>query len=165
MHIAQLLPVNRQAQFIVAIVEDGPPVHGHRGGLVEVLLEMETRDAAKRPAGVLVPLLVLGFAAAGHEAAGAELDPIIVGRGAALKHLLRSQRSDDGGRRRIRNGCRRWRIGRGHRRRVGCRHGRHRAGGCRWRVGLSRRKRGGGQPETEPGGPRPANPFRAMRAS
>ena len=52
---------------------------------------MEILDAAKGVARLLVLLLELGLVAAGNEPARGELDPVIVGIGAALEHLLRGQ--------------------------------------------------------------------------
>ena len=97
--VAEFFALEAQFQFVIVLFGHRPRVHGHDGGFVQVGCEMGAFDAAERPDRGLVLLFEAGAIAAGEEAAGGELNPVVVGVCAALEHLLRGQGRGSGRRR------------------------------------------------------------------
>ena len=74
------------------IVKQGMAVRRQGGVFAETGPQMEILDAAKHPVPTLVVLFRLGLVARRDEPADGRLNPVVVGIGSALEHLVRGQR-------------------------------------------------------------------------
>jgi hypothetical protein len=84
------------------VIEESVSVGGEGGAFRNFILIMEIFNTAKGTIGGLVPLLELGSVATCEESTYGEIEPIIVGVGAAFEHLFWSKRGGrSGGRVRV----------------------------------------------------------------
>jgi len=78
------------------VIEDGAAIQSKGSALGDVTLEMQVLDATESAAGGLMLLLGLRLITAREKPAGGNVDPVVVGVGAALKYLLRRELRSSG---------------------------------------------------------------------